>query len=151
MQLASSRVDNMLDYFRESNFSLMRETFRENHSKAIRHAAHDRLASPPRGPYKKLRVLHEWIDGVGRPSSIFDVSLWFSSCLHFVSLLMLGELPVHRVRAYYALISPGRYADCCARTSARGVLYPCAAFCISAWGVLIMQGISCQGCLCTCA
>ena len=57
MQLASSRVDNMLDYFRESNFSLMRETFRENHSKAIRHAAHDRLASLPRGPYKKPRVL----------------------------------------------------------------------------------------------
>ena len=102
MQLASSRVENMLDYFRESNFSLMRETFRENHSKAIRHAAHDRLASPPRGPYKKLRVLHEWIDGVGRPSSIFDVSLWSSSCLHFVSLLMLGELPSHRARAYYA-------------------------------------------------
>ena len=62
----------------------------------------DRLAGLPRGPYRKLRVLHEWIDGAGRTSSIFGVTCWSSSCLHFVSLLMLGELPSHRARAYYA-------------------------------------------------
>ena len=69
-----ARVDNMIEYVRESKFSLLRETFRENYSKAIRRAAHDQLASLPRGPYKKPRVLHEWIDGAGRSSSVFDVS-----------------------------------------------------------------------------
>ena len=92
----------MLEYVRESNFPLLRETFRENYSKAIRRAAHDRLASLPRGPYKKPRVLHEWIDGAGRSSSIFDLPHSSSSSLRFVSLLMLGEHLVHRVRAYYA-------------------------------------------------
>ena len=101
-----ARVDNMLEYVRESKFSLLRETFRENYSKAIRRAAHDQLASLPRGPYKKPRVLHEWIDGAGRSSSVFDVSNWSSSSLRFVTLLMLGELPVHRVRAYYAQRRP---------------------------------------------
>ena len=96
----------MLEYVRESNFPLLRETFRENYSKAIRRAAHDQLASLPRGPYKKPRVLHEWIDGAGRSSSVFDVSNWSSSSLRFVTLLMLGELPVHRVRAYYAQRRP---------------------------------------------
>ena len=52
-----ARVDNMLEYVRESKFPLLRETFRVNYSKAIRRAAHDRLASLPRGPYKKPRVL----------------------------------------------------------------------------------------------
>ena len=64
-----SSMDNMLESIRESNLSLLRETFRENYSKAIRRAAHDRLASLPQGPYKKPRVLHEWIDGAGRTSS----------------------------------------------------------------------------------
>ena len=80
----------------------MRKNFRENYSKAIRRAAHDRLASLPRGHYKKPRVLHEWIDGAGRSSSIFDLPHSSSSSLRFVSLLMLGEHLVHRVRAYYA-------------------------------------------------
>ena len=97
-----SRVDNMLEYVRESSSSFLREIFRENHLKAIRRATHDRLARLPRGPYKKSRLLHEWIDGAGRSSSIFDVSDWSSSSLRFVSLLMLGEHLVHRVRAYYA-------------------------------------------------
>ena len=97
-----ARVDNMLEHIRESNMSSLRDIFREKYLKAIRHAAYDRLAGIPRGPYRKLRVLREWIDGAGRLSSIFDVSQWSSSCLHFISLLMLGELPVHRVRAYYA-------------------------------------------------
>ena len=81
-----ARVDNMLEHIRESNISSLRDIFRvsENFSKAIRHAAHDRLAGIPRGRYRKLRVLHEWIDGVGRTSSNFDVSSWSSSCLHFV-------------------------------------------------------------------
>ena len=92
----------MLEHIRESNISSLRDIFREKYLKAIRHAAYDRLAGIPRGPYRKLRVLREWIDGAGRLSSIFDVSQWSSSCLHFISLLMLGELPVHRVRAYYA-------------------------------------------------
>ena len=81
-------------------------TFGENYSKASRRAAHDRLASLPRGPYKKPRVLHERIDGAGRSSSIFDVSHWSSSCLRFVSLVMFGELHVDRVRAYYAQRRP---------------------------------------------
>ena len=97
-----ARVDNMLEHIRESNISSLRDIFREKYLKAIRHAAYDRLAGIPRGPYRKLRVLREWIDGAGRLSSIFDVSQWSSSCLHFISLLMFGELPVHRVRAYYA-------------------------------------------------
>ena len=97
-----ARVDNMLEHIRESNISSLRDIFREKYLKAIRHAAYDRLAGIPRGPYRKLRVLREWIDGAARLSSIFNVSQWSSSCLHFISLLMLGELLVHRVRAYYA-------------------------------------------------
>ena len=65
------------------------------------HAAHDRLANRPRGPHNKLRILHAWAEGAGRASSIFDVSRWSSSSLHFVSLLMLGELPVNRTRAHF--------------------------------------------------
>ena len=84
----------MLEYVRESNFPLLRETFGGNYSKAIRREAHDRLASLPRGQYMKPRVLHEWIDDAGRSSFIFDVSDWSSSSLRFVTLLMLGELPV---------------------------------------------------------
>ena len=50
----------------------------------------------------KLLEAHAWTDDVGRMSSIFDVSHWSSSCLHFLALLMLGDLPVHRSRAYFA-------------------------------------------------
>ena len=48
-----------------------------------------------------MRILHAWADGAGRSSSIFDVSFWSKSCLHFMSMLMLGELPVNRTRAYF--------------------------------------------------
>ena len=65
------------------------------------HAAHDRLANRPRGPHNKLRILHAWADGAGRASSIFDVSQWSFSSLHFVTLLMLGELSVNRTRAHF--------------------------------------------------
>ena len=74
-----ARVDNMLEHIRESNISSLRDIFREKYLKAIRHAAYDRLAGIPRGPYRKLRVLREWIDGAGRLSSIFDKRQLFRS------------------------------------------------------------------------
>ena len=66
--------------------TLLRDIWRERYAKAILHAVHDRLAALPRGPHQELRVLHDWVDGVGRLSSIFDVSRdsrLSSKCLSF--------------------------------------------------------------------
>ena len=61
-----------------------------------------RLSGRPRRPHGKLRILHDWAESAGRESSIFDVPRWSSTCLHSIALLMLGELPVNRVRAHFA-------------------------------------------------
>ena len=96
------RVENMLRRIRESDLPTLRDILKERYARAIIHTAHDRLAALQRGPYKKLRILHDWVDHVGRTSSIFEVSRFSPKCLHFLTMLMLGELPVNRTKAYFA-------------------------------------------------
>ena len=95
------RVEKLLDRIRENKISYFHSFFKDRYSNTLLHAAHDRLANRPRDPHNKVRILHAWADGAGRASSIFDVSRWSSSSLHLVALLMLGELPVNRTRAYF--------------------------------------------------
>ena len=66
----------------------------------------------PRGPHTKLRVLHEKVNSVGGISSVCNISALSVSgiclhftvtvVLHFILIFMLGQLPVHCTRSYFA-------------------------------------------------
>ena len=69
----------------------------------IQRSARERLAALPGGPYRKLRVLKGWIAQDGGPSERFKMGSSLFSVQHFRILvrLMLGEMPVQRVNAFY--------------------------------------------------
>ena len=57
----------------------------------------------PGGPYRKLRVLKGWVAQESGPPPRFKMGSLYFSVQHFrtLVLLMLGELPVQRCRAFF--------------------------------------------------
>ena len=58
-----ARFDLMLEHVREHNTSLFRDIFKEQYTNMLLRTVHGRLAGRPRGPYRNLRILHEWVGG----------------------------------------------------------------------------------------
>ena len=97
------RVDNMLERIRSGNLTLLTQILADRFAVSELKTARDRLAGRPGGPYTKLRVLQSWISRDGDPPPRFCMrKLPFSrTSFKLLAQLMLGELPVNRVNAYW--------------------------------------------------
>jgi hypothetical protein len=94
------RVDFMLERVRSENPSVLMEIFVERCSATLLREARARLTARICGPYQKLRVLQSWV--ASAPPRFRMRSLPFSRrTFHVLVRLVLGELPVHRIKAMF--------------------------------------------------
>lgn len=94
------RVNSMLQRLRQDNPRQLMEVFVDQFSAASVREARARLAGRPGGPYHKLRILQSWV-GRAPPRFCMQQLSFSRQSFNFLVRLMIGELPVNRIRAMF--------------------------------------------------